>query len=62
MLGGDRPVLPSKLLSPGLLGAGEEEHSISRRLLANSGMPGLRSRLPLTSQWLPPRAKQKYRF
>lgn len=47
---------------PWELGAGEEERSISCRLLANSGMPGSCSRLPLTSQQLPPRAKQKYRF
>lgn len=68
MPGGDGPIPLSELLraivpwAGGELGAGEEEHTISCRLLANSGMPSLRSRLLLTSQQLPPRAKQKYRF
>lgn len=70
MPGGDGPVPPSELLRAVVpwagreLGAGEEEEerSISCRLLANSGMPSLHSKLPLASQQLPPRAKQKYRF
>lgn len=65
MPGGGGPVPTSELLGAVVPWAGrelgaeeeEEQRSVSCRLLANSGMPSLRSRLPLTSQQLLPRAK-----
>lgn len=61
MPGGDRLVPRLELL----LGCGRrEQRSFSRRLSADPGMPGLRLELRVgaSSQQLPPRAKQKYRF
>lgn len=62
MPGGDRHVFPPLEL---LLGSGRREQcSFSCRLSADPGMPGLRLTLQVgaSSQQLPPRAEQKYRF